>query len=288
MYNASPTAFIPGDGVTVQFTVKSGSTSYSLQTTPTVIPGGGSNLVYFRWTVPKNMNGSALTIQGVTKYNGKVKDTDTLLEKPVIITNSQTPDTKYEDKKPSGWSASEAPSSYANTAYWSVWEYQNGGFVRKNYGLSVSTSGASILPDPDSPSAEQKNGVWNMKSGYGYSFSWRPYTVIPSGRTAPSSAMYTAIQAGCAMLPEFNYSAVHGKYHSLRVSSGSFFFAENAAADYDRLSFIPVWYPNGTQNYKVSAYVYDCWTPAGMIGARASSNGVSIVGSLYDDYYVGR
>ena len=288
VYNASPTAFIPSDNVYVTFTVTKGSTVYSSQSKATVIPGSSDNLVYFKWTVPKNLGGAALNITGSVKYNGSVKDTDSLSVVPVVITNSQTPDTKYEDKKPSGWSASAVPSSYANTAYWSEWTYQNGSFVRSNYGMSVSASGLSILPDPDSPSAEKVNGVWNMKSGYGYSFSWRPYTVIPTGRSTPSSAMYTAIQTGYAILPEFNYSLSYGKYRSLQSSSGAFFFAENAAADYDRLSFIPVWYPNGTQNYIVTAYVYDCWTPAGMIGARASSNGVSIVGSLYDDYYVGR
>ncbi|HCA29902.1 MAG TPA: hypothetical protein DEP23_10195 [Ruminococcaceae bacterium] len=127
-----------------------------------------------------------------------------------------------------------------------------------------------------------------MKSGYGYSFKWEPIIATVSGKTAPITAMYTTVQNGYATLPEFNYSTVSSKYRTLQVVSGSLQFKTNTAASGARLHFIPVWFPNGTQNYTASAYAYDCWTPAGMISAKANSNSINIVGSLYDDWYIGR
>ena len=101
--------------------------------------------------------------------------------------------------------------------------------------------------------------------------------------------MVTAVQNAYALFPEFSYAGYNGKYSTLQLVGGSFFFKNNSASQSNRcIHFIPVWYPNGTQNYTVSAYAYDCWTPAGMIASRASSNSMSIVGSLYDDHYVGR
>lgn len=297
VYNASPTAFIPSDNVMATITVYNASVyggrdiRYVISPKMTVIPGNSSNLVYLKWTVPKHLGSALLDIVGTVQYNGKVKDTDVLTVDPVVLADSQTPDTSYEASKPSGWSASSVTSPYANTAYWSEWIYQNGGFVLKSYGLKLSTAGLTIAPDSNSPSAIKTNDIWSMKSGYGFSLGWTPSKETPAGRSAAPASMITSVQNGYAMFPEYNYSTLYGKYRSLdNLSSwGSFVLKTNTNAEGNRrIHFVPVWYPNGTQNYTVSAYAYDCWTPAGMISSRVNSNSMSITGSLYDDYYIGR
>lgn len=297
VYNASPTAFVPSDNVMVTITVYNASVyggrdiRYVISPKMTVIPGNSSNLVYLKWTVPKHLGNALLDIVGTVQYNGKIKDTDVLTVDPVVLTDSQTPDTSYEASKPSGWSASSMTSPYANTAYWSEWIYQNGGFVLKSYGLKLSTAGLTIAPDSNAPSAVKTNDIWSMKSGYGFSLGWTPSKETPAGRSAAPASMITAVQNAYAMFPEYNYSTLYGKYRSLdNLSSlGSFVLKTNTSAEGSRrIHFIPVWYPNGTQNYTVSAYAYDCWTPAGMISSRTNSNSVSINGSLYDDHYIGR
>lgn len=102
----------------------------------------------------------------------------------------------------------------------------------------------------------------------------------------PSSTAYTAVQRGYMQFPEFQYATPTGQYRTLQKLNGAFQFAVNPAAKGRRVHFLPVWYPNGT--YRASCYVYDCWTPAGMIAARLDTNPLTVDGSLYDDWYVGR
>jgi hypothetical protein len=156
------------------------------------------------------------------------------------------------------------------------------------YGITLSTAGLVITPDSNSPSAEEIDSIWVMKSGYGYSLGWSPFRTAVMGRSFPSGTMHTSVQSGYAMFPEYRYSTVAEQYRTLRVSTGSFSFKPNTAASGGKIHFIPIWYPNGTQNYTVSVYAYDCWTPAGMIAARTTSNSITINGSIYDDHYVGR
>lgn len=101
----------------------------------------------------------------------------------------------------------------------------------------------------------------------------------------PSSTAYTAVQRGYMQFPEFRFAPLTGQYCTLQKASGTFQFAANPAADGERVHFIPVWYPDGS--YQASCYVYDCWTPAGMIAARLDTSRLTISGSLYDDWYVG-
>ena len=102
----------------------------------------------------------------------------------------------------------------------------------------------------------------------------------------PPSTAYTAVQRGYMQFPEFRYTVITGQYRTLQKVGGIFQFVANPAAGGGRVHFIPVWYPDGS--YQASGYVYDCWTPAGMIAARLDTNRLTVSGSLYDDWYVGR
>lgn len=285
--NAYSTQFIPGSGISVKFTAKSGGrTLYTTTKTGVVVPGSNEQLVYFKWTVPSGLNGASVTVQGDVVDNGVTVDTAAQNVSTGKVVDSQTPDTDYEDSKPAGWSQASKPSPSSTQATWSEWVYVNGAFQKKTYGMKITQNTVTLTPDSGSPSAEMVNGVWQLKSGYGLTASYTPGISAVSGTLMPSSSAYTAVQHGYMQFPEFRYSSANGQYRTLQKVGNTFQFAVNPAADGGRVHFIPVWYPDGS--YQASCYVYDCWTPAGMIAARLDTNKLTISGSLYDDWYVGR
>ena len=88
-------------------------------------------------------------------------------------------------------------------------------------------------------------------------------------------------------IPEFGYSADTGKFRTLEKTNGAWRFEENADADHNgRIHFTPLWFPDG--EYVVSANVSDFWTPAGMIHASVNCVPITIQGSAYDDWFLGR
>jgi hypothetical protein len=256
----------------------------------TVIPAYDNNLVYFKWTIPSDAAGKTVYLSASVssnEYDGNIGNNYVYSSQYIYpVTASQTPDTQFEANKPNGWTTSSAPASYADTATWSEWSYNNGAFVKNTYGIKISTASASVItPDSGSPSAVYANGQWSMKSGYGFTLSLYPSITSVNGTVYPGSTAYTAVQRSYALFPEFSYSSETSKYRTLQLASGIFQFYENAHANNKMLHYIPLWYPNGS--YTVSCYLYDFWTPAGMLSTRTNSNSFNINGSLYDDWYVG-
>ena len=45
-------------------------------------------------------------------------------------------------------------------------------------------------------------------------------------------------------------------------------------------------YPDG--EYRIAIEKSDLWTPAGMVSARKNSEPLTVSGSVYDEYYIGR
>ena len=78
-----------------------------------------------------------------------------------------------------------------------------------------------------------------------------------------------------------------GKCRNLTKVGSKWVFMPNIhAQDEDRLHFTPLWYPDG--QYTVSVVGYDVWTPAGMISQKINSKPLTIEGSAYDDWYLGK
>ena len=214
-------------------------------------------------------------------------NTDSITETISARLHSATPDTRYEREKPASYKPVSAPGSLAGSATWSVWKYENGAFSKVNYGIRISAINPSPVPDQNNPSAEKKNGVWTIKSGYGISLAYNPSLSVISGYTLPGSSAYTNIQSAYATFPEFGYSTVNGKYRTLEKADGAWKFEENADAEGNgRIHFTPLWFPDG--NYVVSVTATDFWTPAGMITARGNAKTINISGSAYDDWSLGR
>ena len=297
VYNNSRHDVLPDHDNTVTFEAYyyNGSTKVTISSQTweqVVVPANDKNLVYFKWTVPATIAGkrvyckatvnSDLTIDEYSTTN----NTDTLIRTVATKLSSQTPDTQFEKTKPNDFTIPTAPANQAGTATWSLWAYENGAFVKKNYGVAISATTPSVRPDEGSPSAEFVNGYWQMRSGYGFYLSYRPTITAISGYTMPSSTAYTAVQQAYATFPEFKYSLTTNYFRTLQKVNGSWVFVQNPNADgYERLHFTPLWYPNG--NYIVSVKATDVWTPAGMITSVRRSNVIRIVDSAYDDWYVG-
>jgi hypothetical protein len=152
--------------------------------------------------------------------------------------------------------------------------------------LQLNAAAPSITPDINAPSRSFTGGLWRMASGYGFTLSWPTPTQTLTGTAAPPSASYTAVQAADFFFPEFKYGAAVNSFRTLdRNGTNSFHFPANPnAKDSARLHFTPLYYPNG--NYQCQGYLYDLWTPAGMLYGFYNSNTMTITGSAFDDWYV--
>lgn len=88
-----------------------------------------------------------------------------------------------------------------------------------------------------------------------------------------------------ALFPEFSYRKGAELCATLiRNSFGHFELPDSFG--YGRLHFIPLSYPDG--EYGISVEKSDLWTPAGMVSALQNSEKLTVKGSLYDEYYIGR
>ena len=288
--NAANANLTPVDKVSVRFRVYKGGTQlYTATKTDVVIPANGDNLVYFKWLVPSGLSGSSLTLQGEISVNGTVYHTGSMTHGTEHVVVSQTPDTVFEKRPPSGFRLTSPPlRSGLTMTQWSEWVYENGTFVKKTYGLTMDPASKPILtPDPDSSSREYQNGKWTMKSGYGYTVNWMIGTKTGSGLLSPSSTAITPAQDARLYFPEFQYGMTLGEYRTLNAAgTNTFVLPINAKADNDRLHFVPLWYPDG--DYTVQGYAGDLWTPAGMMSGYITSAPITIRESAYDDWYVGQ
>ncbi len=257
-----------------------------------VIPSGGSNLVYFKWTVPTGIAGKIVYCECTTNADGYLYEenmgNNTVAYSSTVVSNttSQTPNTRYESTKPSSYKNTSTPATSTDTATWNQWEYENGAFVLKTYGVQISYATPVITPSSDCTTAVYENGMWKLGSGYGFTISYAPTVSTMSGYSAPSSSAYTNVQQVVAHFPEFNYLDTAGNCRTLVYVNGKYQFVENAdAVNSDRIHFIPVWFNDG--NYTVSVTATQVWTPVGMIEAVRNSNTFTISGTMYDDFYVG-
>lgn len=273
--------FTPDENVTVKFKVtEDGRQIYSETKTGIALPAGEDNLVYFKWTVPSGLDGASVKASAEVSVGDLSMDKTSMNVDTEETPNYQTPDTQYVRSKPDDWRTPTVPSQDYESASWKEWVYEGGRFKEKSYQLSTSSS-LTLTPDSGSPSS----GATTIKSGYGFGLKWVP-VVESTGSTNATAAMYTQAQTAYARFPEFQYAFASARCRHLEKVSNYFTFYKNAPAENDRLHFTPLWYPNG--DYTVCVYGYDIWTPVGMLTINDTSGHLTISGSLYDDYVIGR
>ena len=254
-----------------------------------VVPANDRNLIYFRWYVPDGLADVTLycecSINTDGNLNESVLDNNTATLTTVIAAKriSQTENPSYSASPPSDFVSVSVPSATSGSASWNMWEYENGSYVLKNYGLKPDCSDITIYPASTCNTFEYKNGTLSIKSGYGISIAFSPSVQDLSGYILPDSDCYTDIQTVFVRFPEYKYLLEDGKYRALEYVDGAWRFIENGGADGgERLHYTPIWIEDG--EYVLSYTVTDVWTPAGMITAVYNVK-VVIDGSMYDDWY---
>jgi hypothetical protein len=288
----------PDNPITVKFKIN-GST-YSVGNV--VFPAGSSQLVWVKWHTPKtpqNVNIYVDVIGGASASNGVIN------AQIVDLTENPPPDPKATDIKPNNWHVENVPNKTVKktaswSVYWAKWhEYwvwienwvwvstgDGGGyweddgwwedhgwwdFFIDNYNAEMTVS-MTITPDEKSPTASGKT----MKSGYGFT---EKITANVSSNSA--SQNYTTAQNAMTYFPEFYYKTY---WRIPEKVSNNFVFKTNKFSTYrSRVHFTPLWFPDG--EYKAYSYVFDAWTPSGMLSVSATDV-LNISGNVYDDWLV--
>lgn len=254
-----------------------------------VIPSGGANLIYFKWNVPQGLAGKTVYCECTINADGNLNEENTSNNTVVVsynvmsVSESQTPNTRFESEKPNSYRDMAAPSEISEQATWNRWEYINGEFVLKKYGVQLSGAAPVVTPGEECLTAEKINGIWTMGAGYGFELEYSPTVSSIRGYNLPDSGAYTQVQNVAVRFPEFNYLNTNGNFRTLVYVNGKYQFAENPdAAGSERIHFIPVWFEDG--EYVVSVTATQVWTPAGMITAIRNVS-LTVDGTIYDDWY---
>ena len=257
-----------------------------------VIPSRKTNLVYFKWTVLSDLSGKTMYCECTVNSNNALqeqnKNDNTAMFQTVIADapNSQTPNTRFENKAPASYQNTSIPANSTEKATWTMWAYENNQFVLKSYGVQISSTAPVIAPSVDCKTAVYANGKWTIRSGYGFTMEYAPSVSAVSGYGLPDNNAYTTVQYVTATFPEFRYFSTDGNCRTLEYVNGSFQFVENSDADSNaRVHFIPVYVKDG--DYVVSVAASRVWTPVGTIAATRSANVIIIDGTIYDDWYQG-
>lgn len=277
--------YIPTDKITANFRVrKPNGEVAAIDTKPVIVPGNDQNLVYFKWKVPTGLNGGTVRITANIIEDGKTYHSRTQSYRTVPYTISATPDTQFEKAAPSGFTIPSAPAASPGNATWWEYQYINGKFKKVNYGIGISHGGTRAINPATGSTAIQQGSQWTMKAGYGISLQVYDTFVTLSGHTRPSNSAYTDVQYSYAAFPEYAYSNAVGKYRTLEKSGWYWSFRQNG--NYGRVHFTPLWYPDS--GYTVKVVKQDCWTPSGMLSEVVPTTTITLKGSAYDDWYVGR
>ena len=285
LLNNSLDNIIPSNNITIRFRVynASGTLIKTATQTQAVVPGNDKNLVYFKWTVPTGLNYGQVIIKADIMEAGVYYNLVSKTYSTIPYLKYTTPDTRYEEKAPSGFKIPSTPSAVSELATWWEYRYEGGKFVKKTYGIKINNSGVnSVTPDASS-TGELKSGKWTMKSGYGFTVSVAIGTINTSGYLTPDSSMYTGVQYAYITVPEYSYAYASGKCRTLEKSGSNWVLPVNGS--YGRVHFTPLWFPDG--NYTPVITQSDMWTPAGMIKAARTTNTIVIKDSAYDDWYEG-
>lgn len=137
----------------------------------------------------------------------------------------------------------------------------------------------TIISDGKNPTAKQ--GGKEIKSGYGVS------QVVTGVLKTNDSSNVTGLQSGISMFPDFYYKDYYRVLDLVedKKKKAILRFRNNRFSTYNRRThFTPIWYPDFI-DYDVYTYVFDLWTPAGMLSANLM-DGVYVNGNLWQDWTV--
>lgn len=247
-----------------------------------VIPEMDKNLIYFKWDVPEDITSDKLTLTCILMIN--YEEYKTISGEYAVTPYSvySTPDTQYEKYAPSGFTVPGIPENSPAYARWWEYEYDNGNFIKKDYGLGIDVTDTERVYSESNDSFIYS---FLIKSGYPFSTYFINSISQVSGYDFPNTNAYTDVQYINAKFPEFGYQSGDGFSRTLlKDEYEQWQFRNNGS--YGSVHFIPLYYPDG--DYYVAFEKSDLWTPAGMIKGEMISNPLVIEGDVYDDWYIGR
>lgn len=235
------------------------------------LPKSRSQLVWFKWktpTTPQNMN-LKLTIN-----NGATVVTPAKTARVARLVVAIPPDPKATDKN-KGFTPRAAANKSNTVATWGKWQF-NGEWRWLSYSAAIDSSSA-VSPDSKAQNVKIIAGKKYMKSGYGVS------NKVKATISGTGIVDVTAAQNCVSVFPEFYYNTYGRILES--TASNTFEFTVNKYSRFNsRVHFTPIWFPDGKE-FKVQSYIFDIWTPTGMLYDSAASS-VMIQGNVYDDWYV--
>ena len=279
--NATNKDYVPLHDLKMHFSVyDTNGKKITEQTEGFVLPGSEKNLVSFRWFVPngcanQNLIVKSHIIDGENHY-GHQEKSYLVTEYPVF----NPPKARYQSKAPENFVYPEEPSEYGLSAKWWEWKYENGGFVKKQYGITNSFNDLEITA-PKSPSAYSQYDMFYIKSGYGFECTFSPNLAVPRGCETDSVNKCTSQQLVYASFPECGHIYGINNCRSFELVSGKFQFKE--ADGMGRQHFIPLYFPN--ERYVIQIALCNAWTPAGCM-YNYFNYAIQVNGNIYEDWYI--
>ena len=247
-----------------------------------VIPEMDKNLIYFKWDVPEDITSDKLTLRCILMVDYEEYKTISAEYAVTPYAVYSTSDTQYEKYAPSGFTVPNVPENRPAYARWWEYEYDNGNFIKKDYGLGIDVTDTERVYSESNDSLMYS---FLIKSGYPFSTYFINSISQVSGYEFPNANAYTDVQYINAKFPEFGYRSGDGYSRTLfKDDYDQWQFRNNGS--YGSVHFIPLYYPDG--DYYVSFEKSDLWTPAGMIKGEMLSNPLVIEGNAYNDWYIGR
>lgn len=265
--------------------------TFSAQEKQVIIPGNDSNLVWFEVSLPesgyyRDEATFRFTIAPPGDLSGEVHvDSKTVPVTDLVYRSS--PQTKFEKAAPSSFLRLNRKIGQSPPVSWSVWEWENGGFVKRDYSVALNIK-ATLTPDETAgyKRYDGSSGIWVTRSGYGLNTTLEVSVTSLPGMIAGNAK-------ADVFYPEFNYSTSPNESNNLLYmgrtdKDGIIVHAFSFPVDTQSLSKnkfhkTPVWFPDGeyTANYEI----FDIWTPGGELTALDHAT-IRIDGNMYDDSYV--
>ncbi len=200
---------------------------------------------------------------------------------------------EVEDFDPAGnpFTATQAPVTHTEWHYYDAvpFEETSTGETHVLTFLREKTADANMqgvyLPKiyNNVATAKLRDGEYYTRAGYGIG--------VELTREDALSVGAQDFEAGIVLFPEYGYHDYACKLERdgndlvMQMNPYSMYYGDVLYSDYSRVHFTPIWYPDG--EYKIVVFLYEYWTPAGMLWDYAEYT-VHINGTVYDDWYITR
>lgn len=253
------------------------------------VPGSGSNLAVFRFTVP-NTTGN-YTVQFTADPDNKineVNENNNKLSKDISVVNLPTsvvldPDDTKIKQVYGAYGLYALPSASSSDYHtWQEVRLENGSYIIKKFWAKLATT---FEVSPDSRIAQSDNPD-TMESGYGVQVSCT--TTLTTNYDHPEKLV--GVQMVWVRYPESGYgqlSSWQNVNDSLETKDGN---AGDVTATWQytvnpwsvtgsRLHYTPLWFPDG--DYTAVGQAFYAWSPIGQLYGYETDR-VTISGDMYD------